>query len=40
MEKAEGSGSLWNVNSWHWYISFFISVIFILSIVKGEQKLH
>jgi hypothetical protein len=18
MEKVEGSGSLWNVNSWHW----------------------
>lgn len=18
-KKAEGSGSLWNVNSWHWY---------------------
>ena len=36
MEKSEGTGSLWNVNSWHWQDS---ALFLFLNLLDFEGKI-
>ena len=40
VQKADGVGSVWNINSWHWYFENITLFIKKCHFLKGTQKLY